>query len=409
MTVLSIHAIRSASWAIASHPLRSLALTLSLASAVACVVFSASVVGGFSQELERLAFGDYATTLVVRENGLVPSRRGAPSLDDRARLLEELVDVEGSAAWVQVTAPLRGRTETRSVTVFGVSGDYRRELDAKLQAGRWLTPDEVEGAERICLVGAGLAFDLGHRDASVLGKDLSLGGPRCRVVGVLDYAETRPAGRFNDAAITPFASARRHFDIRPPGEERVPGPREATWLSFFMPATADMRQIKVDTDRVMRRAAGVPMSRESPYSYDDPGADILEQVRQRDALARLLWVLTAAALVASLVGYGGIAFATTAGRRREIALRLAMGADARAILTQISVEHLLIGAAASVAGLTFGVVGAAAASRAWDWPMRLDWTAGFAAVLMGCGLGLTLGLLAARDAAATPPSLAAKG
>lgn len=401
--------LRWAAWGVLARPSRSLALVLSLASAVACVVFSASVLGGFSERLERLAFGDYATTLVVRANGLVPSRRGGPSLDDQARLLDLLEGVEGSAAWVETTAPLRGANETRIVRVFGAMGDYRRELDARLAEGRWLTPEELGGLSRVCLIGARLAADLGQRERSLLGQDISLGGPRCRVVGVLDYAETRPAGRFNDAAITPFLAARRYFDAAPPPSDGHAGPREASWISFFMGPGADMQDARFQADREMRRAAGAPMSRESPYSYDDPGADILEQARQRDALSRLLWTITGAALVASLIGYGGIALASVAARRREIALRLAMGADARSVLAQISAEHALIGAVASLAGLGLGLAGSAAAARLWEWPVRLDWHAGVLAVALGWGLGLALGLAAAWRSARTPPSLAAKG
>lgn len=402
-------AFRSAAWAVAARPLRSLALALSLASAVACVVFSASVLGGFTAQLERLAFGDYATTLVIRANGLVPSRRGGPSLNDQARLMEGLEGVEAAAAWVEVTAPLRGENETRSVRIYGALGDYRRELDAELVEGRWLTEEELNGFARVCLIGAGLAAELGGRERSLVDEDISLGGPRCHIVGVLDYAESRPAGRFNDAVITPFLAARRHFDARPPGDGRELGPREASWLSFFMAEHIDMNDVRIEADRLMRRAAGVPMARESPYSFGDPGAEILEQVRQRDALARLLWTITGAALVASLIGYGGIALASTAARRREIALRLAMGADARRILAQIAGEHVMIGAVASFSGLVLGLAGAAMAARLWEWPIRLSWQAGVLAVALGWGLGLALGLLAAWRAARTSPSLAAKG
>ncbi|WP_172448535.1 ABC transporter permease [Caulobacter mirabilis] len=402
-------AFRSAVWAIRAHPLRTLALTLSLASAVACVVFSASVLGGFSKRLERLAFGDYATTLVVRANGLVPSRRGGPSLDDRARLLDALEGVEGSAAWIATEAPLRGANETRVVRVFGAMGDYRRELDAKLVEGRWLTERELGGLSRVCLLGAALAADLGQAERSLLGSEISLGGPRCRVVGVLDYAETRPAGRFNDAAITPFLTARRYFDMRPEGATPPAGPREASWLSFFMTSKSDMQDVRYKADREMRRAAGVPMSRESPFSYDDPGADILEQARQRDVLARLLWTVTGAALAASLIGYGGVALASTAARRREIALRLAMGADAGNILRQISMEHALVGVFASAVGLLLGLAGSVVAAQVWDWPVHLSWPAGAFSILLGCALGLAIGVFVASRAARTPPSLAARG
>lgn len=404
---MKVRTLRSAAWALRAQPLRTFALVLSLAAAVGCVVFSASVLGGFSERLRRLAFGDYATTLVVRANGIVPSRRGGPSLDDRSRLLDLLPTAEGSAAWVEVTAPLRGASETRTVRVYGTLGDYRRELDTALAQGRWLTEDELGSLSRICLVGAALAADLERMGrASVLDSDLSLGGPRCRVVGVLDYAESRPAGRFNDAVIAPFLTARRYFAAGPDAD--AAGPREATWLSFVMPDDADLDEIRYLVDRDMRRASGVPISRESPYSYDDPGAEIEDQVRQRDALSRLLWTITGAALVASLTGYCGIALAATAARRREIALRMAMGASRRDILAQVAMEHLIVSTCASAGGFAVGVLGALVAARLWEWPVRLGWGLGAAAVLTGCATGLAVGLVVASRSAAVPPSVAAR-
>ncbi|MDI1326163.1 MAG: ABC transporter permease [Brevundimonas sp.] len=404
---MSALALRSALWAIRAQPLRSFALGLSLATAVGCVVFSASILGGFSERLRRLAFGEYANTIVVRANGVVPSRRGGPSLDDRTRLNGLIPNAEGSAAWVEVSAPLRGAGETRIVRVYGALGDYRRELDAVLAEGRWLTETELGGLTRHCLVGATLAADLQRMGRPALDSELSLGGPRCRVVGVLDYADSRPAGRFNDAVIAPFFAARRYFDARGPGEDGA-GPREATWLSFFLRKGSDMAEARYLIDRDLRRVAGVPMSRESPYSYDDPGAELVDQARQRDALSRLLWTITGAALVASLTGYGGIALAATAARRREIALRMSMGATARDILTQVATEHAVIASGASVAGFVVGALGAAVAARLWEWPVRLGWPIGLAAVLAGCLAGLAIGLAVAARSAAVPPSLAAK-
>lgn len=158
--------LRSAIWSILANPLRSLALATALASAVASVNFSASVVGGFSADLERLAFGGYATTLVVRHNGAVETRRGGPSLDDQARLAQELPNIESTAAWFIAQTSIRTDNETLLIPVFGATGDYRREVDAELIAGRWLNEQETGSLQRVCIVGAGLAYDLRHTELS---------------------------------------------------------------------------------------------------------------------------------------------------------------------------------------------------------------------------------------------------
>ena len=105
-------AFGQALWGVTARPWRSVALVTSLAVAVACVTFSASVLGGFSKQMERLAFGDYGRALVVRANPFAPSRHGPPTLNDRTVLLETLEGVQSSAAWVEGVASIRFARET---------------------------------------------------------------------------------------------------------------------------------------------------------------------------------------------------------------------------------------------------------------------------------------------------------
>lgn len=398
--------LRSALWGIAANPLRSLALAIALASAVASVIFSASVVGGFSKDLERMAFGGYATTLVIRANSAVESRYGGPSLDDQARLAEELPDVQAVAAWVVAQTSIRAATETLMVPVYGASGDYRREVDADLVAGRWLDEQEIGSLQRACLVGASLADDLGHAEHSLLDRSINMGGVSCKVVGVLDYAKTRPAGLFNNGVIAPFMTVHRYFSRTESGDSSHP--REASWLSFFMADDVNMEDVRFQADRQMRKMAGIGYMRDSPYMFDNPSASLIEQVKQKTALSKLLSTMTAGTLVASLIGYAGIALSTTASRTREIALRMAMGATRKDILLQISSEHLLIGIIASLCGVAVGYSLSAVVSKLWEWPINLSIAGGALAIAIGLGVGILVGLIAAIKAVNTPPSLAAK-
>lgn len=394
--------LAAALWGVHARPSRSIALILALASAVAAVAFTASALGGFSATIERLAFGDYPRALIVRQNALVQDRTGPPSLDDRARLLAEFKGIESSAAWAYGVAPIRAAGNvTEQVQVFGALGDYRRELDAPLVAGRWLGESETAGLSRLCLVGPDAAEVFGRQN--LVGREIRIAGRRCTVVGVLDYARSRPAARFNKAVIAPFGAARRYLI-----DDDEAGPRDASWLTFFFPRGTDMDEAAYLADRQLRRVHGVPLTRPSPFLYDDPAAPVREQAAQRDTLARLLWTVTGAALVASLIAYGAIAFATIAARRREIALRLAVGARPSTVQAQLTLEHVLIGAFACGIGLAVGFGAAVAASTTWGWPIRLDLAAAGGAVGSGLLLGLGLGLLAAREASRTSPALAAR-
>lgn len=397
---------REAFWGVAARPWRSLSLVIALGVAVGCVTFSASVLGGFAKEMERLAFGDYSRALVIRANPFVPSRRGPPTLGDRTILLDTLDGVESSAAWVEGVTSIRVGNDTRVIPVYGALGEYRTELDANLSIGRWFSDQELGGLARVCLVGPDLAEDLGQR-AALLDSFIHLEGTQCRVIGVLERGRSRPSARFRSSIIAPFATARRY--LANPATDTEPSLRDADWLTFFMAEKKNMEDARYEADRIMRKLAGVPLSRESPFIFDDPAALVREQEAQRSLLTRLLFTITGAALASSIIGYGGVAFASTVSRKREIALRLAIGATRDAIWMQFLIEHLLLGGFASLVGLAVGILGAAAAGMAWGWPIYLSWPGALLSIGIGVSVGVSLGFVAARLASNTEPARAAKG
>lgn len=169
-----------------------------------------------------------------------------------------------------------------------------------------------------------------------------------------------------------------------------------------------MEDVRFKADRLMRNMAGIGYLKDSPYVFDNPSADLIEQVKQKTALSKLLTTMTTGTLIASLIGYAGIALAATASRTREIALRMAMGATRRTILLQIATEHSFIGVIASILGALVGFAVSALVAHLWEWPIKLSLIGTFSAIAIGLGVGLGVGILAAIKAVNTSPSLAAK-
>ena len=86
---------------------------------------------------------------------------------------------------------------------------------------------------------------------------------------------------------------------------------------------------------------------------------IRSNTSDRRALSVLLTLAAAIALLISAIGVYGVTAATTAARRRELAIRAAVGADHLRLLRLVIRQALI----AAVVGITVGIAGGAAASH----------------------------------------------
>lgn len=389
-------------WGVRSRPLRTAALVVSLGMGIAAAVFVATVIEGFGREIDHLAFGAYSRALVVRENMLVQDRHGPPRLGDGDRLRADLPGLSDSAAWKSGRAQIQVAGETIVFSVYGVRGDYLQEVDSPIAQGRALTPEETRGSGRVCLVGAETADRL-HRPRPI-GTRLRIEGVDCEIVGVLGEPRSRPAGRFAEAVITPFGAAERYY-LR--GSDLGPG--EADSITLFMAPGSDMAVAEMKTDRVLRKHRGAPLSRASPFAYGLPSASLKQLTEQRTMIGRLLGAVAALSIFTGVLAFAAISAASIASRRREIALRMAMGASKTDIQLQVFTEAMIVGGLGSVLGLVTGSMLAWIVSANWGWAAAPSLAVAGVAVGLGVGAGVLVGLLLAYRAASHSPALAARG
>lgn len=127
-------------------------------------------------------------------------------------------------------------------------------------------------------------------------------------------------------------------------------------------------------------------------------------------------VLAALTLLMACVNLAVVLTASGADRRRELAIRLSIGAGAGRLRRQVLTETLLLAAAGGLAGLALAF-GAARALSAWRLPVDVpvqfdvtpDWRVFAFALAVSLVAGVLFGLAPARDAARTDPNVALKG
>ncbi len=227
---------------------------------------------------------------------------------------------------------------------YGVAGDYFAALGIPLREGRFLTSADSYRAERVCVVDE----DFARRywpNGGALGQRVFEGNESDNaqlftIVGVVgrvkQTALTEPHGR--GAAYLPFAY------------------RENSYY-FVVTRTSQRPEAFAETLRKVVRAADPELAIDNIRSMERRIADSLIT---RRSPALLAGIFAGVALLLAAIGTYGVLSYAVAQRRREIGIRMALGAQTK----QIRQQFLSLGLRLFAAGTSFGLIGAWLAGRA---------------------------------------------
>ncbi len=228
---------------------------------------------------------------------------------------------------------------------YGVAGDYFRAMGFSLRAGRFLTADDSRRADRVCVVDEDFAryywphtSAIGQRlwDGSEGGKDADA----FTIVGVV--------GGVKQAGLTENAAQ---------GAIYYPYPFRIDSGFFVVARTSQPPEsFALTLQKVVRQVdANVPVS--DVRSMDTRIADSLVARRSPALLAGLF---SAIALLLTSIGTYGVLSYAVAQRRREIGVRMALGAQPG----RIRMQFLSLSLRLLIAGTLLGLLGAWQAGRA---------------------------------------------
>jgi predicted permease len=277
------------------------------------------------------------------------------------RLLEVIDRQPGVAAAGTITnVPLSGDNGKTAVTPkgyvlqageslhghysYGVTGDYFTTLGIPLREGRFLTSADSHRAERVCVVDEDFARRYWPKGGA-LGQRVFQGNDSddaklftiVGVVGAVKQAElTEPQGQ--GAVYLPF-----HY-------------RDA-WNIFVATRTSQRPDAFADSLRKLVRAADPELAIDDLRSM---GARIDDSLIARRSPALLAAIFAGVALLLAAIGTYGVLSYAVAQRRREIGIRMALGAQTK----QIGAQFLSLGLRLLAAGVFLGLIGAWVAGRA---------------------------------------------
>jgi predicted permease len=321
------------------------------------------------QNLQRVDAGVRMRNVITMSADL--SLTGYPDQASAARFIEEVGDrlralpgVERAA--VSTDVPLLGVRQGDFMGIPGtedgvgvrfkrVDPEYFATLDIPLIAGRGFTRHDRAGAPRVVVVNETLARRLAER--LKLGEAKTVVGRTFRLVAP-NYENRGQTGKVSDVEVVGVIRDERVSDL----QSTTPD------VAYVSIAQSPRREIKFIVGTMGEPAGMVPQIREAVHALDPrlPLGEIrtMEDVKQLTLSGRTepTWIIGSFAIVAVLLaalGFYGVLSHAVNQRRREIGIRMALGANAAAVLAQVFRNA----AAMIAAGLAVGLLGAFGLTR----------------------------------------------
>jgi putative ABC transport system permease protein len=397
--------VRIAGRALRVNKLRSALTMLGIIIGVAAVIAMVGV-GAGAQARVAEQIQSLGSNLIIVLSGSVTSsgiRLGTGSQltiseDDATAIAREVPLVQAAAPSVRGTAQVVYGNLNWATSIQGVTPDYFEARDWPVTDGRAITPEDVDGAAKIALVGQTTALNL-FGESEPLGQIIRIKKVPFTVVGVLSRKGQNSWGQDQDDVIMiPISTAKKKVL----GVSQA-NPRSVGSISIKVRADEDMIEAEEQIRALLRQR-----HRLQPFQDDDFWLRNLSEVlqTQEESSRVMTYLLAAIASVSLLVGGIGIMnimLVSVTERTREIGLRMAVGARRRHILLQFLIEAVTLSLIGGIIGIALGLGGSRAISYFAEWRTLVNPESILIAFGFAAGIGIFFGFYPARKASRLDP------
>lgn len=310
--------------------------------------------------------------------------------------IAELSSVKATSPVISGTAQLNYGAKNWSTMVMGITPDYFTVGNWEIAEGTIFPESDVRSGARVAILGAVTAEKL-FESVNPVGKTIRITNRPFLVVGVLATKGQSLSGRDqDDNVLIPITTSERQIT-----GNQFPG---SIRYMMVQGESADvMEEAEMDITQLLRQRHRISEGMENDFTVRNLTAIADVATGTARIMSIVLGAIASISLLVGGIGIMNIMLVSVTERTREIGIRMAIGANRRAILLQFLLEAMMICFMGGMIGVLLGIGGAWLVSKLVDMLVVITLGMILLAFAFASGVGIFFGFYPARKAASLKP------
>ena len=372
-----------------------LGVIIGVGAVIAMVALSQGTAAGITSRISSMG----ANLLTVSAGGNSGPVRGGSGTTSQLSMgdveaIKALPLIKYVAAEAEVSSVTAAKgSATWSTTVDGTSPDLMKIKVWPMAQGSFFKASDSTDSKRVAVIGQTVVANLFADGTSPLGQTIRINGLSFTVVGVLTAKGSSGRNDQDDVIYIPLGTA----------QQRLLGTSSVRTINIQGTSAEALTPLKNYITTILRQRHRLAATADDDFYIRDM-ADLLASIQDTSKMMSfLLGGIAAVSLLVGGIGIMNIMLVSVTERTREIGIRMAIGATARAVLSQFLIEALLLCFIGGIIGVILGwgtaeILSVVASLQMKVAPWLIALSLGFSVMI-----GLFFGYYPARKAANSNP------
>ncbi|WP_094606070.1 ABC transporter permease [Sporomusa silvacetica] len=386
--------------ALVSNKLRSILTMLGIIIGVGAVIAMVSIGMGVRDKVSN-SIASLGSNLIIVTPGAASSsgvRQAAGTnitltLKDAEALAREVNGIGAVAPSVSKQYQMVAGNMNWTTSVQGTTPEYLEVRNLSVQAGSFITNEDVETRNRVAVIGTTVASNL-FTNINPIGQSIRINNAPFTIIGVLEGKGQSAGGQDqDDTVIIPLTTA----------QERMMGITYVQTISVQAANSEVVDEVQEGITSLLRARHDITADKTDDFTVRNLASVMATAQETTGTITMLLGSIAAISLLVGGIGIMNIMMVSVTERTREIGIRKALGARYSNILMQFLIEAIVIGVIGGAIGIVIGIGTSYAISSIAGWNTVVTATPILVAFGFSVGIGLFFGLYPARKAALLNP------